>query len=143
MSFNKVFPILDGRELAEKIAELAMKVEGSTGGDIPRKSFKEIPELGFVYLNAKEYEDAEWLLVQAHDGQIMSREKLREIVAAKESRSKGYRPCDAYWLLVIVDFMNPAQDQEIRVDDFEKIDSAVFEKVIVYRTAYGHAFEAK
>ena len=73
-----------------------MKVEGLTGGDIPRKSFEEIPELDFVYLNAQEYDDAEWQVCQVHDGQIMSRERLREIVTVKEARSKDYRPCDAY-----------------------------------------------
>lgn len=73
----------------------------------------------------------------------MSMEKLRAIVSKKEAQSKFYQPCDAYWLVVVVDFIDRAQDQEIRIDGIEKIDSAVFEKVIVYKPHFGHVFEAK
>jgi len=70
-------------------------------------------------------------------------EKLRAIVSDKEAQSKSYQRCDAYWLVVVVDFIDPAQDQEIQIDGFEKIASTVFEKVIVYKTHFGHVFEAK
>lgn len=140
-SFDKARPIQDQRKLAKKIAELARRVEGFPTGTISIKNFEEIPELSFVY-NAGEYEDAKWRLGQGHSGQIMSRDKLLEIVSKKEAQSKDYQPCKAYWLVVVVDFIDPAQDQEIQIDGFEKIDSAVFEKVIVYRTAFGHVLEA-
>jgi len=70
-------------------------------------------------------------------------EKLRTIVSAKEAKSKYYQHCDAYWLVVVVDFIDPAQDQEIQINGFEKIISTAFEKVIVYKTLFGHVFEAK
>jgi len=73
----------------------------------------------------------------------MQMQKLREIVRSKEDKSKAYKPCHAYWLVVVVDFMDSAQDQEIRIDHFEKIDSLVFERIIVYKTNFGHVFEAK
>jgi len=37
---------------------------------------------------------------------------LTDIVRDKEVRARKYKKCDAYWLLVIVDSVNPAQDQE-------------------------------
>jgi hypothetical protein len=46
----------------------------------------------------------------------MSVDQLRKIVAEKELRSTKYRPCRAYWLLVVVDFMDRAQNQEIGTD---------------------------
>jgi hypothetical protein len=48
-----------------------------------------------------------------------------------------------YWLLVVVDFINPAQDQEIQIDGFDKIQTEVFEKIIAYKTLFGHVLEAK
>ncbi len=72
----------------------------------------------------------------------MSVEKLRAIVKDKEDQSGGYQHCDAYWLIVVVDFIDRAQDQEIQIDNFEKIASTVFEKVIVYKTHFGHVLEA-
>ena len=141
--FDKAQPIRDRRGLAHKMAELARHVEEMPTGGIWRETFEEIPELSSVYLIAGDYEDAWWRVMQAHEGQVMSVEKLREIVSIKEAQSKAYRQCDAYWLVVVVDFINRAQDQEIRIDGFEKIDSTVFEKVIVYRTACGHVLEAK
>ena len=54
-----------------------------------------------------------------------------------------YQRCDAYWLVVVVDFIDPAQDQEIRVNGFQKITSSVFDKVLVYKTRYHHVLEAK
>jgi hypothetical protein len=74
---------------------------------------------------------------------MMSRDRLLDIVKAKEVLSANYKPCDAYWLLVVVDFIDAAQDQEIRVDGFDPITSNIFEKVIVYKTGFGHIFEAK
>lgn len=141
-SFDKASPIRDQKELAKKIAAVAKNIDGLKTGAISEDVFKDIPEISFVYLNAKGYKEPKWRVVQSHSGQIMSREKLCAIVSAKEAKSKFYQSCDAYWLVVVVDFMDSAQDQEIQIEDFEKIDSTVFEKVIVYKTHLGHVFEA-
>lgn len=73
----------------------------------------------------------------------MSVEKLQEIVNIKEAQSQHYEGCDAYWLIVLVDFMNRAQDQEIRADGPKRVDSNIFEKVIVFKTLFGQVFQAK
>lgn len=79
-----------------------------------------ISELCFVYLNTEEYEDAKWRVMQVYDVPMMSRDRLVEIVRDKEVRARKYKKCDAYWLIVVVDFINPAQDQEIVFDNFDK-----------------------
>ena len=142
-SFDKARPIGDSNGLAKKMAELARRVEGSPTGEIWRKNFKGIPELSFVYLYATESDDAQWRVGQGYSGQLMSRDKLLDIVRKKESKSKDYRPCDAFWLVVVVECMDPAQDQEIQIDDFQKIHPTVFEKVIVYKPLFHHVLEAK
>ena len=73
----------------------------------------------------------------------MSTQGLRRIIEEKEEKSKEYRKCDAYWLLVVVDFMDRAQDQEIHIDNFEKPSSDIFEKIIVYKTVFEHVLEIK
>lgn len=83
----------------------------------------------------------EWRVMQVYSSGLMSVERLRELVRAKEEKAAQYRKCDAYWLLVVVDFIDPAQEQEIRVDDFSKVRSEVFEKIIVYRTGFEHILE--
>jgi hypothetical protein len=142
-SFDKASPIRDQGKLIKKITAVAKNIDRLKTGAMSKDVFKGIPELSFVYLNAKEYEDPKWQVVQNYSGHFMSIEKLRGIVNAKEAQSRAYERCDAYWLLVVVDFIDPAQDQEIQIDAAEKIDSTVFEKVIVYKTHFGHVFEAK
>jgi hypothetical protein len=141
--FDKDNPIRDKKVVSTAIAELAEAIQGRQSGVIERDTYRTILELSYVYLNAEPIGDPKWMISQFSRGQLMSRDRLLDIVRAKEAHAANYRPCDAYWLLVVVDHINAAQDQEIRVDDFERITSDVFEKVIVYRTLVGHVFEVK
>ncbi|VAX19390.1 hypothetical protein MNBD_NITROSPINAE04-667, partial [hydrothermal vent metagenome] len=140
-SFDKANPILNKKELVNNLVALARSIENFETGMLDRDFYKTIPELEFVYLNAKEYDDAKWRVTQVYTGTIMSKDGLLEIVKSKEGKSKGYKQCDAYWLLVIVDFSDSAQDQEIRGDGFDKIETDVFEKVIIYKTVFRQIIE--
>lgn len=142
-SFDKVNYIRNQKQLVSKIAALAKDIDEFKTGLLRKDIFKDIPELSSVYLNAEEYEDPKWRIVQCYSGQSMSMERLRTIVRIKEEKSKCYKPCDVYWLVVVVDFSDRAQDQEIQITDFEKITSAIFEKVIVYKIHFGHVLAAK
>ena len=144
LSFDKGSPIGDQRQLAGRIAKLAKQIDGQQTGRIGKDVFvDDIPELSFVYLIAEENPNSQWEVQQVYDGSVLSRDKLLRIVRTKESKVPDYQRCDAYWLVVVVDFIDPAQDQEIRVDGFQKIESSVFEKVLVYKTRFHHVLEAK
>jgi len=84
--------------------------------------------------------DAEWGLTQSHSFGLMSTQRLEEIVAEKEKKARDYKPCEAYWLLVIVEFIDPGQEQEIRVDGVT-LNSEVFERVIIYKPHFEHLVE--
>ena len=143
LSFDKVSPIGDQRSLAGRIAKLANRIDGRQTGRIGKDAFvDDIPELSFVYLIAEEYPNPQWKVQQDYDGAVLFRDKLLKIVRTKESKVAAYQRCDAYWLVVVVDFIDPAQDQEIRVDGFQKIDSPIFERVVVYKTLFHHVLEA-
>jgi len=139
--FDRAVPIRDQNSLAGKIVAMAAQVQSLGTGKLRRDVFQHIPELSFAYLNATEYDDARWRIAQLYDGVIMSQDQLQVIVRAKEDKSREYRPCDAYWLLVVVDFIDRAQDQEIPAEGLKNTTSQVFEKIIVYKTCFGYVAE--
>jgi hypothetical protein len=88
----------------------------------------------------KPLQTTKWRLSQLHSFGLMSTERLASIIREKEARARHYATCDAYWLLIVVDFNDSAQEQEIRIDGIT-IESDVFERVIVYKPAFDHINE--
>lgn len=140
--FNKDTPILIKRNLIGNIVELGRRIEMAETGQISKNLFSGIPELSFVSVDANSYDNPKWRIMQTGTTPIMSEEDLVKIVTRKEKDVKGYQECDSYWLLIVVDFINPAQDQEIRVEEIG-IKSTIFEKIILYKTGYDHILEIK
>jgi hypothetical protein len=104
------------------------------------KSVSRLPTPSFSReINPNEYTDVTWRVMQAHTVGLMSEDDLGTIVREKESKSVEYEACDTYWLLVVVDGIDAAQEQEIRIDD-PHVTSGVFEKIIVFHT-FGHVVE--
>ena len=66
--------------------------------------------------------------------------RLLDIVAAKEAKAMEYEPCDAYWLLVVVDWIDAAQEQEI-TSTSAQLASSVYEKIIIYKTTFDEIVE--
>lgn len=143
IGFSKATPIRDKKDLVQKLANLAEQIKEYKKGHIKKEFFRSIPEISSVYLNAYVYADPKWRVEQLYQGSTMSGDVLIEIVRNKEESSRKYKKCDVYWLLVVVDCADRAQDQEIQTDNFEKIQSDVFEKIIVYSTPFGDVLEAK
>ena len=69
---------------------------------------------------------------------LMSKAGLTEIIKKKEAKARQYAPCAAYWLLVVVDYLDPAQDQEVRNAGVVDVVSDVFQKIIVYKPYFEH-----
>jgi hypothetical protein len=141
--FNRLKPILDEKKLKNKLVDLAKTIADFETGEIFKDTYKEIPELEFVYLNANSYEGSRWRVQQIYRSETMSRDRLVKIIKDKEGKVNKYKNCDKYWLLIIVEFMDPAQDQEISTKNFRKIETEAFEKVLVYKTYFNEILEAK
>ncbi|MEJ2672689.1 MAG: hypothetical protein P8168_10930 [Deltaproteobacteria bacterium] len=139
-SFDKDYPIRYSKNLISKIVDVIFKLEASRTGAISKYFLNDIPELSFMYINPNMYTDPQWRITQLHDVQLMSVSRLKDIVREKENKAKNYNKCDAYWLLVVVDFIDPAQDQEIQIDGVE-LRSNFYEKIIIYKTAFEHVLE--
>jgi len=143
VGFDRTNPITLSRRqsLPAMFAEFARRVDSRESGEVERSLFQDaMPEFSFVYLNAKEYVDAQWRIAQTYGVDNMSMDKLEAIIKEKESKAADYRACDAYWLLIVVDWIDPAQEQEIRIDQL-KVRSDVFEKIIIYKPNFEHIVE--
>jgi len=137
ITFNPGKPITSARKriLPKELAALAASFGTANSGPIDADLLEEMPEVSSIYLNSKEYDDAKWSVCQVYSLDLMSAEGLQDIVRDKESKAAEYLPCDAYWLLIIVDWRDNAQDQEINVEGV-KIASNVFERIIVYKPGF-------
>jgi hypothetical protein len=142
-TFDESHPIVDRSKLANAIVDLARRTEGCQTGQLRRDLFAGIPELTCVWLNAKEYDNAKWRIAQVYDVPLMSLSGLKAIINEKELKANQYRKCDAYWLLVVVDFIDPAQDQVIPAELLKGVHSPVFEKILIYKPQFGEICETQ
>ncbi len=145
IQFNPARPItsVTKKTLPKKLAEFAARIDTQPSGPFYTDSFPGLPEITSIWLNNREWADATWNRPgQVHSVEEMSATRLQEIISEKESKAADYAPCDAYWLLIVVDWIDSAQEQEIRVDGL-MVASDVFEKIIVYKPTFEHIVEVK
>jgi hypothetical protein len=129
------------KELPTELAVFAKRIETKIGETIILEFNAAPSEVGFAW-NAGEYNNARWKAQQVHAVGLMDKSRLEQIIRDKELKARSYESCDACWLLVFVNFFDPAQDQEIRIDD-PRIHSTVFEKIFVFRTVFNHVVEVQ
>ena len=137
--FNVTHPITSRRmkTLPKQLAKFAKSIDEEDTGRVDCDLLEDMPEIGYVYLNSEEYHDAQWHVAQVHDVAFTPIIVLMDKIREKELKRAEYRPCDTYWLLVIVDWRDPAQEQEIRIDGL-KIGSREFERIILYKPFFEH-----
>jgi hypothetical protein len=129
------------KELPTELAAFGKQIENRIS-ETSLSEFDAAPkEIGFAW-NAGEYDNATWKSQQVHSVSLMDKGHLERIIREKEMKARSYEPCDAYWLLIFVNFFDPAQEQEIRIDD-PCIGSKVFEKIFVFKTVFNHIVEVQ
>jgi hypothetical protein len=144
-AFNPTIPITTARRkvLSVEIANIAKGMDAqacSTPGSICPAST--IPELENIFFTGDHWPDPYWRIFQVSTLATMSHTTLEAIVREKEIKSLQYKKCSANWLLIIVDWADHSQNQEIRLNA-PKIESKIFEKIIVYKWGYNHIIELK
>lgn len=125
---------------AKNLEILAERFSGHPVGPVEKCHFLDMPEISSIW-RKDEYEDSKWEVSQVFSTSSIDVKRLREIIKRKESKAKRYDECDKLWLLIVVDFMNLAQDQEIMNMSKDKIQSDCFDKIILYRTVMEHIRE--
>lgn len=141
VDFNPLKPIEKLEPLVRNLVSLAHQLKNVETGQVSSLLFENIEELRFAYLYAKECTDPKWRLIQGYDVPILSIERLREIVLEKTAKLAEYQKCDRYWLLIVVDLMDPAQDQELRWPSEAELTKTCYEKVLLYKPQYRQVLE--
>lgn len=59
------------------------------------------------------YDDADWKLSQVYDVAQLNKKYMANLIHQKNIKLKQYQSCHEYWLLIIIDFWDPAQDQNL------------------------------
>jgi hypothetical protein len=129
------------KELPAELAAFAKRIENKNNETIILEFNAAPKEVGFAW-NAGEYNNATWKAQQVHGVGLMDKDHLERIIREKEMKARSYEQCDAYWLLIFVVFFDPAQDQEIGIDD-PCISSTVFEKIFVFKTVFNYIVEVQ
>ncbi|KVG35092.1 hypothetical protein WK72_21585 [Burkholderia ubonensis] len=135
-AFDFNIPIRKIESLAKAIAELGLRIESGPSGNVPYDMFEHIPELTWAYWNGREYPDARWRVTQSYATPLLSLPRIENAIANKTVLAKEYRACDAYWLLMIVNFWNPASDQDISWPEGTTVHAGAFERILLYRTHF-------
>jgi hypothetical protein len=135
IGFNPAFPIADVEGLARKVAEVAMYVQRGETGHVEQATYDHLDCLDYMYFSG-EWATPRWFVQQSYSVPMLQVNRVREVVADKIEKAKEYRRCDAYWLVITVDFWNPAQDQDIEWPVGELVDCGPFERVFLHKSAY-------
>lgn len=133
-AFNPAYPIVDIADVAGRLKSFAHATESMATGAISGSVRASVPELAYAYLNAVEYSDAKWRQAQPHTVPSLHHKRVRELAASKDLLLPGYVKCDQYWLLLVVDYMDPALDQEIAWGVSEEAVTTQFDRLLIYRT---------
>lgn len=134
VGFSNAKPIGKIELLVQALAELGQRVARGPHQVVPQYMFNHIPELDSVYCSGREYTDARWRTNQVYDVQGLVVPRVEEVIADKTRKVATYRSCDCYWLLIVVDFMNPAQDQDIRWPaSSAPVQTHAFERIWLYK----------
>jgi hypothetical protein len=147
-SFNRDHPIMNIQKLTCKIVQKMFELEkASLTEGISGYYLKDIPELDFVYINPNLYINPKWRNDQSHIGfKTMSVDKIKQILIDKERKAEKYIKCGAYWLLLVIDSFDRAQEQIIPqkiLNGEVKLASDVYEKIIIFQTAPEYVLELK
>jgi len=141
IDFNPDFPILEIDRTALALSTLANHLVGRQSGLINKELFRHIESVRSVYLNSSEYPETKWHLTQVFSVPELSLDRLLDVVKEKSSKLSEYQICDQYWLLLIVDFMDPAQNQNLPSQTISLNVKTAYKKILIYKPQFREVVE--
>ncbi|MHB1667640.1 MAG: hypothetical protein ACYCSR_05625 [Thiomonas sp.] len=136
ISFDPTHPITSPKALASALAAAAKPIERSPAGPVSRTLLAHMPEVCSIYYNPVEYPDAVWRASQCYTVPSLSLSRVAAVATAKHDKLRAYVPCNAFWLLLVVDFFDSAQDQGIQWPDPDSRFPSPFERIILYKPQF-------
>lgn len=140
VDFDPAKPITDVPASARRLALLAKEIEGdpiTLVGDLSGNA----EGLRFVYHSGVEHPAMRWRSLQVFNVPNLDPSRITAMVAEKTKKASKYAPCDEYWLLLVIDFFDPAQDQEIVLPQSFRLDPNPFQRVLLYKPQFGQVME--
>lgn len=140
VDFDPAATITDALDAANRLADFVQQIQHEPTA-LSGHSTQVEHGLRFVYHNAIAYSDAKWRNIQSYSVGRVDPERLRVVVREKVAKAKQYEACDELWLLVVVDFMDRAQDQDLTLPDGLKLDAKPFNRVLLYKPQFSQVVE--
>jgi hypothetical protein len=140
VDFNPNRPILDITRAAKNLAAVAFEVQDRSQTVLWNPP-AEADLFRYAYHNGEEYADSKWRNAQSFSVPTLDVERLLAVVAEKAAKVSKYDRCDEYWLLLVVDFMDSAQDQELALPAGFRLPPSVFSKVLTYKPQFRQVLE--
>ena len=141
VGFDSSFPINEVEPVADALSRLGQQLIHQSTRRVGRDIYKHIPQLSDVYHNGTVYPDAMWRLIQGYPVPALSVDRLQAVVHEKTAKASEYQPCDRYWLLIVVDFMDSAQDQHLVWPPGKVLQGGAYEKVLLYKPQFREVVE--
>lgn len=142
LQFSIERPIVNSRipEIADKLVSIAKRIENLPVGSVSSQFFSDVPEIEWIYLNSKQYDDPKWRVGQVYSLQKTAELNVQKVIRQKEAKALSYNGCNQYWLLIAVDPMDAAQEQEFMIGELD-ISSSFFSKVVLFKRLFGEIRE--
>jgi len=141
IDFNPEFPILNIDEMALALSNLADDLVGMQTGLVSKDLFRRIKSVRSIYITFSEYPEPKWHPTQLFSVPELSLDRLLNVVKEKSSKLSEYQICDEYWLLLIVDFMDPAQNQNFPRQPISLDVETAYNKILIYKPQYREVME--
>ena len=94
-----------------------------------------------VFISSKTYEDAKWQECSVHETPVMDFDVLKNKISQKNKKLRHYIPCDQHWLLLVIDFWDSAQDQQLPRAGWPALASTGFDKILIFKTVENECLE--
>ncbi len=141
IGFDPRNPITDVKQVAGALSEIALCNQRGLGGELLRSAYAATAQIQSVYRTPSTYSDAKWRGVQGFAVPRVDPERVQAVLDAKLKKLPGYRQCDSQWLLLIVDFIDSAQDVELQWPLGVQLRRGGFERVLLYKPQFAEWIE--
>ena len=141
IGFDPRTPVTHVDRVGTALAEIALQAQVGDGGELLRSCHARTPEIHSINRTRSTYSDARWRGVQGFMVPLIDPKRVQDAVDAKLQKLPAYRRCDSHWLLLVVDFMDSAQDVELQWRADAELRRGGFDRVLIYKPQFAEWFE--
>jgi hypothetical protein len=134
--FNPLPAAISIDEIARQALTAATASANGASGEMSWDLLESTPLVRWLYRPALTYAEPRWNDMPCHAVPFLDPVNVQRVVNAKGQKLASYRKCDLQWLVIGVDFWNPAQDQELTWPADEGLNLCGFDRVFIVKTLH-------